>query len=250
MGSFHVNCRYSKALQHSGTAHGYAKNCIKRQGKRHRCGTDFGRIHRRISILRARRTGGFWKREGTMEIMTGLETKLDREAIRIQAMSRCLAAEVGSTRIFPEMYGLCILRYGPNGATNAIESLGGRASELLPHCEKALYARIAGDALRSWNYFNIEVDESCRRMVTTAEQYRVKAKAPLIGTLHILLGVLATSPDISSTFDVYGIGLSALRAAIHRSAPPKRPVEIPKRGSYSVGKIAPNWAITLQRRPF
>ena len=160
--------------------------------------------------------------------MTGLETKLDREAIRIQAMSRCLAAEVGSARIFPEMYGLCILRYGPNGATNAIESLGGRASELLPHFEKALYARIAGDALRTGNYFNIEVDESCRRMVTAAEQYRVKAKAPLIGTLHILLGVLATSPDISSTFDVFGIGLSALRAAIRRSAPPKRPVETPK----------------------
>ena len=71
-----------------------------------------------------------------MEIMTGLETKLDREAIRIQAMSRCLSAEVGSARIFPEMYGLCILRYGPNGATNAIESLGDGPAKLFPNCAK------------------------------------------------------------------------------------------------------------------
>ena len=162
--------------------------------------------------------------------MPRLDEQLDREAVRIVALTRHLCAETRLARVCPEAYGVAILAFGPNAATRAVKSLGGNLNTLLPACRGVLQARVANFASTPGGYFSVEVDESCRLMARAAEEHRVLARAPRTGVVHILLGVLQTSPEVAKAFDTAGTGLAALQGFVRRPVEPQRPTASPKTG--------------------
>lgn len=160
--------------------------------------------------------------------MTRFDEQLDREAVRIVALTRHLCADTSLAQVCPEAYGVAILAFGPNAATRAVKSLGGNVNTLLAGCQGVLQARAASITSTPGGYFSIEIDESCRLMARAAEEHRLLAQAPRTGVLHILLGALQTSREVAAVFDTAGTGLAALQGFVRRPVEPQRPTASPK----------------------
>jgi ATP-dependent Clp protease ATP-binding subunit ClpC len=163
--------------------------------------------------------------------MARLDEKLDREAIRIVALTRHLTAETGLTRVCPEAYGVAIFAFGPNTATRAVESFSGNVNALLSACRDALQARTANFPTTPGGYFSVGFDGSCRRMAQAAERYRLMTGALHIGVLHMLLAVLGTSREMATAFDAAGVGRPTLLGFVRRRVKPQRPTVCPRTGT-------------------
>src|SRR5580704_1055784 len=133
--------------------------------------------------------------------MLNLDEKLDRETIRVAALTRCMCVELGCARLYPEAYAVGILSFGPNAATQALVEIGGSLDVLTDRCRKVLESRMGIHETPAGGYFQVSLDDSCGLMWRTAAQYRTTARAPRIGVFHVLLAILKTTPAVTSVFE-------------------------------------------------
>jgi ATP-dependent Clp protease ATP-binding subunit ClpC len=146
--------------------------------------------------------------------MANLDEKLDRETIRVAALTRRMCGELGYGRLCPEAYAVGILSFGPNAATQAAVEIGGNLNVLTDRCRKVLESRMTIHEIPAGGYFQVSLDNSCGLMWRTAAQYRMTAQTPRIGAFHVLLAILKTTSAVASVFESGGIGLPALEAKL------------------------------------
>ena len=163
--------------------------------------------------------------------MSELEDKVDFETLHVAVETKLLCAQMGCPRLCPELYVVTMLSEAPNSVTRAVESLRGDVSSILAGCREVLAARLGAFGSRPSGYFTIRVDESCQPAWQAAEESRVAAGAPRISLLHLLLGILKSTPLIAAVFGRCGIDLPALRKIM----PTKQQVPPPKEAQTRIG---------------
>lgn len=154
--------------------------------------------------------------------MSELEDKLDFETLHMAVETKLLCAEMGCPRLCPELYVVAMLSEAPNSVTRAVETLHGNVTSILANCREVLNPKLNTFGPQKGGYFSIRVDESCRPAWKAAEECREAAGAQCISLLHLLLGILKSTPTIAAVFDKCGIDLSALRGIMStkQKAPP------------------------------
>jgi len=151
--------------------------------------------------------------------MTPLDQRLHPEALRLVALTKRLCVESGYSRLCPEAYAIAILTHGPNSATQLVESLGGKLSELLTRCRDAWQPQSSTPIDHNKGYFAVGLDASCEVMAQAAERYRVEGTASTINAIHLLLGSLSATAALARIFEDAGMGLPVLEAAAPRGKP-------------------------------
>ena len=171
--------------------------------------------------------------------MSEIEERIDFEAVRIGALAKQICAELGFSRLFPEVYAVAMLRKLPNSVSRTIEALGGNTQEILERCTKAMTDHCKVFVVQPGQYNNISTDESCLAMSRSAEEYRSASGAQRVGLIHILLGILKTNREITSAFVSGGVSLQQLEGVVRTATQITKSKETPKPESVHAGGNKP-----------
>lgn len=141
--------------------------------------------------------------------MNEIEQRLDFETLRGAIAAKRLCIDNGVSRLFPEMYAVALL----SGYTNlaaTITKLGGNVARFRASCRDAMMERARTFTAASVNYLSIELDESVREMARVTDEFRFKSGHSRVGPIHMLLGVIKTSPKVEAAFLETGIEMDTL----------------------------------------
>lgn len=149
--------------------------------------------------------------------MAEIEDRLDYETIRIGVVAKSICAERGFSRLFPEVYAYAMLACGPNSVVRAIDALRGNLRLIKDACQAAMRDREAVYITGVGSCFTVSVDGSCRAMSQYADEARIACGASRVSLIHMLVGIMRSTPSIRDAFQEGGVPLGAIENALRKA---------------------------------